>query len=381
MSLSRPTCLSVSRSISKKMKLAPVIGALAVSGVAQAGELYSDENGKLSYFGLINLGVQSRALSSQDSELQVDSNMMTTSYFGLKGEAKITDSLTAKAEVASFIQFDKGESTRGINNEGLYSRFAWGGLEGDFGTVKAGRVTSLNFINTVVFNPFFNSSAYSPSFMHSYVGSPAQPMATGSGATDSSWNNAINYTLPKLGKVSIGVMAAPDEGGTTGERVGASVSMMGFPFAIMATAEKISGATLTYPLGFTSIAGSTPPFTAQDFSVYQLGSWYDFKSVKLYGQVSKTEVEGTRLSTDQDYSLNTVQLGASAPVGNGAFKASFASTTMERSWAKDLERETLTLGYDHNLSKQAVWFTRLMQDKVTDQKSGISYGTGVSYKF
>jgi predicted porin len=352
------------------------------TGSAMAGELYSSDTAKLSFSGVLNLGVQTRQLSSQDDgEVSVDSDIMTTSHIGLSGQSKVSDTLTATMGISSFIQVDTGDSTRGLTDESFYSRFAWGGLEGSFGSVKAGRLTSLNFINTIRFNPFGASSSYSPSFLHTYVGSPAQPMATGLGGTDNAWDNAVQYTSPKVSGMTVALMAAPDEGDTAGERYGASVTVGGFPFAAVVSVDEIKGASLTYPLGFSSLPEATPPFTANSYSNFQLGSSYDFKTFKIYGQISQSKVEGIRAGASQDFQVSMLQLGVSSPAGPGVVKASVANSTMERGWSTDLDRTTLTLGYDYALSKRATWFMRLMQDEVTDQSSGTSYGTGVSYEF
>lgn len=352
------------------------------TGSAMAGELYSSDTAQLNFSGVFNLGAQSRQLSSQDDgDVSIDSDIMTTSHIGLSGQSKVSDTLTATMGISSFIRLDTGGSTRGLKDESFYSRFAWGGLEGSFGSIKAGRLTTLNFINTIRFNPFGASSSYAPSFLHTYIGSPAQPMATGLGSTDSAWDNAVQYTLPKVSGMTIALMAAPDEGGTAGERYGGSVTIGGFPFAAVVSMDEINGASLTYPLGFSSLPGATPPFTAQNYSNVQLGSSYDFKSFKIYGQVSQSKVEGTRAGADQDFQVNMWQLGVSSPVGPGVAKASMANSTMARGWTTDLDRTTLAIGYDYALSKQATWFLRLMQDDVTDQPSGTSYGTGVSYVF
>lgn len=352
------------------------------TSAAFAGELYSSDTSTLSFSGVLNLGGQSRQLSSQDDgEVSVDSNIMTTSHIGLSGQSKLTDALTATMGISSFIQVDRGDSTRGLKDEGFFSRYAWGGLEGPLGSVKAGRLTSLNFINTIRFNPFGASTSYSPSFLHTYIGSPAQPMATALGSTDSAWDNAVQYTLPKVSGVTVALMAAPDEGDSTGERYGSSVTFGGFPFAAVVSLDKIRGASFTYPLGFSSLAEATPTFTAENYSNVQLGSSYDFKTFKIYGQMSQSKVEGTRASASQYFQISMLQLGVSSPIGPGVAKASWANSTMERGWAKDLDRTTLTIGYDYALSEQAVWFMRLMQDEVTDQSAGTSYGTGVSYAF
>ncbi len=380
--VTRNSSVNLSSSCISLKPLGIFLTCALATGSAVAGDLYSSDTSSLRFSGVFNLGVQSRQLSSQDdANVSVDSNMMTTSHIGLSGQTKLSDGLEAKMGISSFIQIDEGDSTRGLTDESFYSRYAWGGLEGSLGSIKAGRLTSLNFINTIRFNPFGASNEYSPSFLHTYIGSPAQPMATGLGSTDSAWDNAIQYSLPKISGMSVAVMAAPDEGGTTGERYGASVTVGGFPFAAVVSVDEIKGATFTYPLGFSTLSEATPTFTTEDYSNAQLGLSYDFKTFKLYGQVSQSKVEGTRDSVSQDFQINMLQVGLSSPVGPGVVKASLANSTMERSWAKDLQRTTMTLGYDYALSKRATWFTRLMKDEVTDQSSGTSYGTGVSYAF
>ncbi|MBN1005586.1 porin [Amphritea pacifica] len=342
---------------------------------------YAEDSYNIDYFGNLDIGVHSHQLSGQDSKFEVDGGMLSTSYAGVRANAPLSESLTLNAEIASFFRLDDGDITRGLDGEGTFSRAAWAGIKGGFGSIRLGRISTLNFINTIRFNPFGASPKFSPSFMHNYVGSPAQPMSTGMGGSDSGWDNTINYTAPKLAGAVLSLSYAPDEGSNRGERMGGSITVGGYPFAAVLSVEKITDASITYPMALTTLATAFPVFTAQQYSTRQLGTSYDFKTFKLFGQLSRSKVEGMRAGGAQNYEIKMAQFGISVPAGPGVAKASFANSTMDRSWGANLKRDTLTVGYDYTLSDNAIWYTRYMHDKVSDLSVGNSYAMGVNYSF
>ncbi|MBS0401302.1 MAG: porin, partial [Proteobacteria bacterium] len=58
--------------------------------------------------------------------------------------------------------------------------------------------------------------------------------------------------------------------------------------------------------------------------------------------------------------------------------ASWAKTEMTVS---DLDRKTFTLGYDYYLSKRTDVYAMYMNDRITSQTTGNSFGVGVRHRF
>jgi predicted porin len=103
-----------------------------------------------------------------------------------------------------------------------------------------------------------------------------------------------------------------------------------------------------------------------------LGGTYDAGVVKAfltYG-VASSDAVGVA-------DRKTTSVGASAPLGGGKLLAGFASTKI----SGGAKRDTMTLGYDYNLSKRTDVYAMLMQDKITALTSGTSYGVGVRHRF
>ena len=69
-------------------------------------------------------------------------------------------------------------------------------------------------------------------------------------------------------------------------------------------------------------------------------------------------------------------------MGAGKIMASWAET--KRSGAAvgaDQKRDTVAVGYDHDLSKRTDLYAVYMNDKITNQSSGNSFGVGIRHRF
>lgn len=356
--------------------LGPVAPALAQSGVT--------------IYGVIDVAVAQRQLAGQDAVRNVDNGLMETSHLGFRGSEDLGSGLRANFDLSSFIRADTGEPGRGIPGEAFWSRSAWVGLSGDWGALRLGRMSTQNFISTMRFNPFGPAAGLNPTFLHTYIGSAAQPMTTGSGATDSAWSNALAYATPNLSGFTLQLQAAPSEGSAAGRRLGASVTYgaPGQPLAAALGYDQTENAALSFPLAIPALPGAVPPFTGTDFATWQLGVSWDFGAAKLFGQLVDTQIDGNRAGPPpvaKTIGLRTWQLGVSVPVGAGAVLASAARTQRELNFsglgAEDQARTTVSVGYDYNLSKRTDLYAVLMSDRVTDLDSGTTAALGVRHRF
>jgi predicted porin len=358
-------------------KFQVAVAALALAGPAAYAQ-------SLSAYGVVDIGLYAKQLAGSARTKNVDSGIMETSYIGFRGSEELEGGLRAQFDLSTFLRPDSGEATRGVTGEAFWSRAAWVGLSGPWGSLRLGRISTPNFINNLRFNPFGPSSTISPTFLHTYVGSPAQPMTTGSGATDSAWSNSAAYGSPAFAGFTVALQGAPGEGSSAGRRIGGSISYGGpQPVAATLSFDRTSRAALVFPLALPSLPGSLPPYTANDIETMQLGASYDFQVAKVYAQVARTTIQGTRPTAPgpHEIELSTMQLGMSAPIGPGRVLVSAARTDKQQRLLADQRRTTITVGYDHDLSKRTDLYAVALEDRVTGISRGIGWGAGIRHRF
>jgi len=338
----------------------------------------------VSIYGTLDAGVYAKQLAGTARTRNIDSGLMETSHLGFRGSEDLGGGLRAQFDLSTFLRLDSGEATRGVPGEGFWSRAAWVGLAGHWGALRLGRISTQNFINNLRFNPFGPSSTVSPTFLHTYVGTPTQPMTTGSGATDSAWSNSVAYGSPAFGGFTLALQAAPGEGSTAGRRFGGSIAYgTRGPFAAMLSFDRISRAALAFPLALPALAGSLPPYTASELQTVQLGASYDFGAAKVFSQLARTTMDGTRATApgNHEIELSTLQLGLSAPVGPGRALLSAARTDKAQRLLADRRRTTVTAGYDHDLSKRTDLYALAISDRVSGLSNGTGWGAGIRHRF
>lgn len=99
---------------------------------------------------------------------------------------------------------------------------------------------------------------------------------------------------------------------------------------------------------------------------WMLGGAYDFAVVKAFASHGQAKAK-------------TTQLGVSVPAGaTGKVLASWAQTKMT---ATDISRKTFTVGYDYFLSKRTDVYVMAMNDRITNQTKGNSFGVGIRHRF
>lgn len=335
------------------MKKAMVVAA----AVAACSGAFAQSNVQL--MGLADVFVGSMRLAGDAKHSSVvGTSGMTTSWWGLKGTEDLGGGLKANVAFTGFMRMTNGGAGR-FDGDPMFSRDANVSLSGSFGTVMAGRGLAPNFVPTVAFNPIGDSFTFSPLVLHNNVGKSGFPKANPS---DTGWSSEIIYTTPDFSglKANLHYQLA----GVSGKKdVGANLLYFSGPVGLTAYYERDQ---LTNPTVAAFADGSTK-------TVWMLGGSYDAGVVKgfaTYGQ-SKTDLSTTKQKT---YSL-----GASAPMGaNGKLLAAYANSKVNTSGVK---RQTLTVGYDYNLSKRTDVYAMVMSDKITNLSSGTSVGVGIRHRF
>ncbi|MFC3106818.1 porin [Undibacterium arcticum] len=329
-------------------------------------------------YGLVDLSIYSQQLSGQTRVAAIANGNMTTSFIGVRGGEDLGDGLKASFAFEGFFRADTGESGRG-NTDTFFQRQSWVGVSDDrLGTLRLGRLPTPNWLTTIKFGPFGGASV-TPFVMHTYLPSALQPMMTGSGASDASWANSIGYISPRWSGFTGMAVYALSEGSANGKRLGASLGYDAGPLAASIAFEKLSQMSLPFGAPVAPlITAARPSFAATDDSTVQAAISYDFTLLKLFGQLAQTKLQNAGSS---EIKLVTSQFGVSAPVGAGKVMVSWAHTKKQQTATDDLRRDTLSVGYDYNLSKHTDIYAVYLNDKVTNLNRGNGLAVGLRHTF
>ena len=344
------------------------LAALAAAASALLGMPACAEDAD-NVYGSLDVAAYSKELSGETRMKTLTSGIMNASRWGVRGSEDLGDGLRARFDMSSYIRVDSGEAGRSAA-DGFWARYAWVGLEDSrYGLVRLGRISTPNFINTIRFNPFADSSL-GPVFMHTYLPSAAQPLMTSDGTTDSAWSNSVAYSTPSFGGFEAALQAAASEGTTAGRRLGASATYLSSTWSAGVSIEDLTGMSMSF---------AKPPLVqpVQTDRAAQVGVAYDFKLVKLFGQYQRTKLENTGL----EVKLSTSQIGASVPIGLGKLLASFAHTTKDQTSLADVKRDTVSVGYDYFLSRRTDLYAVVVTDKVTSLDRGTGVALGIRHNF
>ena len=333
----------------------------------------------LQMYGVIDAYVGKKQLASATGAktLNVDGGGMTTSQWGFRGTEDLGGGLAALFDVSGFIRNDSGEVGR-FPGDAFFSRSAFVGLQGGWGTVRLGRMSTPNFISTIRLNPFADSTAFGPVLLHTYIGGQPMDAAIASGGpagiSDSAFNNAVSYSTPNWNGFSGVVMYSLGEANGSGanNRLGYSLTYGQGPLLVSFSGERIDRPTLPPP----PVVPAANQKQEQD--TQQLGVSYDFSVVKLFAQHSRTSVD---LPAAAARDFKTTQLGASVPVGRGKVLLSAASTRKSETSLAGVKRTTWSLGYDYDLSKRTDLYAVAMRDSVTGLRNGTTFAVGARHRF
>lgn len=296
---------------------------------------------------------------------------MSTSYWGIKGAEDLGGGYKAIFALEDFFRPQNGAPGR-FTGDSFFSRDAYVGIQSSYGTVTAGRLTTPLFISTILFNPFADSYTFSPMVYHVFLGLGTFPSyVTDQGVVgDSGWDNAISYSTPDFHGLSGGAMYAfGNQTGQAGQhKFSANFQYFNGAFA---------GTGVYQYVNFNSQAGDIGSLVTgmQSQSVAQLGMSYDLKLVKFFGQYMYTSNE----VRTGGFHVNTGQGGVTVPAGTGTVMASYAYS--RNAGGLDQTRQTWALGYDYPLSKRTDLYAAYMNDHISGQSTGDTFGAGIRAKF
>lgn len=353
----------------KTLVAAAVSGLLVSSAFAQ----------NVTLAGLVDVFAGSIQYSGDKRTAKVDSNGMTTSWWGVSGAEDLGGGLKADFKVSGFFRPDSGSVGRFGGNENFFSRDAWVGLSGGFGSFHVGRDLAPNFLPTVIFNSFGDSFAFSPLVLHANV-----PLFNGTNwasanAGDTGWSNQIRYTTPNFGGLSGNVHYQFGEvAGNGGNRnFGANFLYFGGPFALGGFVHSVRA---NNPNAGT-IGDVKVGFNQQ--KAWMLAAKGSFGPANFYANYEKAKNDNYTGASGSAES-KTTSVSADVAAGPGKFMVAYANTkwtTSPTTARNNTKRSTFSVGYDYTMSKRTDIYIVGMNDKITNYDRGNSFAVGVRHRF
>lgn len=320
------------------------LAALAVFGAALPA---AQAQSSVTLFGLVDLSIGSNKAPGGERTNNVDSGKMTTSHFGFRGSEDLGGGLAAVFRLEHFMRSDTGEAGR-FPGDAFFARNATVGLTHTAaGSLTIGRNTTPLFVATVNFNAFGDSYGYSPAIRHVFT--------SGTVSGDSGWNDSAQFQSASFGGFRLGLIGALGEG-SNGRNWGVNAGYTGGAFAASLVVQDVEKG------GAAAVA---------DTRTTQLAASYDFGAAKVFGQLAKVD----NRSVVNEYRL--ANLGVRVPVGGGALLAQWGRISPDTG----ADRGTLSIGYDHHLSKRTDVYLVGMRDKIDGLSAGSSVSAGVRHRF
>lgn len=327
-----------------------------VAGVAL--NAFAQQTTQVQMYGLVGAYVAKSERSGGPAAVtQLGHGGLTTSYWGVRGSEDMGSGYKAIFALESFFQTDTGGLGRNAV-DGLFARNAFVGVDSRFGRLTFGRQTNPTYINMGTLSPFGVSVVFSPLVLQSFVGT-----YNGALIGDTVWNNTIQYATPRVGGLAGNIIYGLGEvpGSSGRANLGLHANYVNGNFSAAFSAQRFR-----VPV--------TAPLAQQN--AYLLGATYDFKAVKVYGSLAKTDSSGVSSNT------RTHDVGVRVPITqSGALLAEWAHTKRERAGLPDNKRNTASIGYDHFLSKRTDVYAVYSRDKQTGFESADTIGFGVRHTF
>ncbi|NIE82298.1 porin [Burkholderia sp. Cy-647] len=339
--------------------------ALALGAALCAGAAHAQSSVQL--YGMLDAFVAYKKPMSGPSSVVAGNGGMTAPYFGLRGSEDLGGGTRAIFDLEGYFNIQTGAMGRtGFPNDGLFSRNAYVGLSGRYGTATVGLIPPLLWYSTITFNPFWNSFVFSPIVLHSYVGVNGQGVFGNAGE----WWNAAYYASPAIGGfVGRAMYSFGNAPGHLGQnKWSGQLAYNNGGFATSLVYQRIK-----YSLNAGDLGTVLPGLTTQ--SVLNLGASWDLGFVKLYGQYQHVwdAISSGRVGID------TGQLGFSIPVGVGRILGSDAYS--KSSGNSSVYRNTWSLAYDYPLSRRTDLYAAVLSDRASRLATGTTIGGGTRVQF
>lgn len=317
-----------------RMKLISVaIGALvSASAFAQSN---------VTVYGILDIGLFSIDDDAGNGVTAVESSGWSTSVLGFKGSEDLGNGLKAIFQIETALTNDSS-STFGDAQDTFV------GLEGGFGTVVAGRISTP--LNNWMGD--FDASGASNAFRSTNVNLTA---FTGeANGLETRVDNAVAYVAPTFSGIQFAALYAPDEDDSISHDVyGIGLRYDAGPISAMYTWHAVNNLV----------------------DSHTVGGAYDFGVARLMATYILNDADASALEDETAWGL-----GASAPIGAGVVSLGFtAQSDVEGIDGNDID--VWALAYQHSLSKRTYAYAGYQYQDPDNGSSRDTFGVGIGHSF
>jgi predicted porin len=361
--------------------------ALAVAGLASTAA-FAQTNVQI--YGSIDYGYSYRfdarnpvpggSSNGYNSASQFNGGQSAGNRLGFKGTEDLGNGLKAVFLLEQGFNIDTsngGASTDNANSL-TFTRQAYVGLTGNFGTAVGGRLYTPHYTFVSSLDPF---AAGTVGRYNNVFGGTAGD--AGASLFDPvRVNNAIAYISPSFGGFT--VTGAYSNNATAND----STVSNAWNNTVYAVLGQYANGPINAGLGYHYIAGASPSTNVGVSAIDKvqnivLGGSYDFKVVKLalVGDWNELDYTNSALSNAR---LSNYMIGATVPVGKFDIQGSYIFSDGNRQAGGDAQQ--IALGAKYNLSKRTNFYTAYSyidnsnnRNAAVGDATNTGYATGASY--
>jgi predicted porin len=286
---------------------------------------------------------------------------------GLKAVFLVEQGLSLDTSSQSDSQYSAFTAGAGNNNSISFTRQAYVGLTGNFGTAIGGRLYTPHYTFMASLDPFSGGTVgqYRNVFGTYDVSSLIDPSRV---------DNAIAYVSPSFGGFTVTGAFSNNAGGND------SVANNARNSTVYAVLGQYNNGPIAAGLGYHYIAPSSTLTTVNDIQNIVLGGSYDFKVVKLSlaGDWNQINNVNNLNGTNPNKRLSNYLVGVTAPVGKFDIQGSYIFSDGNSAAGGDAQQ--LALGAKYNLSKRTNFYTAYSWiDNSNNRNAGTSDAGNTGY--
>ena len=321
----------------------------------------------ITLYGIVDGGVGYSRQDGSRSDVSVDSGISEDSRFGLRGSEDLGRGLTAKFELESGIDLDRGTWS---DEERFFNRAAWVGLEGGFGELRLGRQATFShdwFSELSPFKTDFKQASVTTIFGYEAIAERV--------------DNAVFYQLPEIGGFEAGIgysfnADGPENPGEDNEVLTVGLRYSAGPLVAVAA----------YELGRDADDDAAPG--RGDMRNLSLAATYEFSRLKLHAAYGRLKNRDFIASAKAEKAW---LVGATVNAGRGEVLAAYQRVQGRNAneFGVDASRDGVALAYLYPLSKRTSLYAYGSRYRDVDVRGDdpaqlanrTQFGTGVRHVF
>ncbi|KXB31055.1 hypothetical protein AT959_10165 [Dechloromonas denitrificans] len=316
--------------------------ALAVAGLASTAA-FAQSN--VTIYGSVDMGYAYRYDSNNrnvDSNSAIDGGQAQGNRLGFKGVEDLGNGLKAVFLLEQGFGVDASSdatTAAGTNKSISFTRQAYVGLTGGFGTAIAGRLYTPHFSFVSAIDPF--SAGTVGQYKNVYGGGLFDPTRV---------DNAVAYVSPSFGGFTV---TGAYSNNAIAQESSIDNSQNNTVYALLA---RYTAGPVDVGFNVHRIAGASGngvPTTMKSIDNYTLGGTFDAKVVKIHGLISHN-IQDNATGTN-DVQIDNYMIGATVPVGKFAIKTSYMFS--DGNSAAGGNAQQFAVGGNYALSKRTDLYT------------------------